>query len=109
MCKTNYIIADNIKRLRKQFNLTQEKFAELTDLSLRTIVNIETSKHFPKAKNIDPICEKLNIECFELFINHQKELSTNAKLAKINSILETLDEDKIENIYKIIIALSSDK
>ena len=102
MCKTNYIFADNLRKYRKQLDLTQEQFAELTDLSLRTIVNIETGKHFPKAKNIDKICEKLKIECFELFINSHNTIKNNSKIMKIVSLLNKLEENKLDRIYKIV-------
>ena len=102
MCKTNYIFADNLRRIRKNLGLSQEKFAELADLSMRTIVNIESGKHLPKAKNIDKICKKLNIECYEFFINRQKELSTNCKITEIVSMLNGFDENKLERIYKIV-------
>lgn len=51
----------------------------------------------------------MNIECFELFINHKKAISKNAKLAQINAMLKRFDEDKIENIYKIITAFIDKK
>ena len=103
MNEINNIIANNIKKYRKHLDLTQEQFAELTELSWKTIVNIETGKHFPKAKNIEKICKKLNIEYFELFIDNQQEISKNCKLNQIFYILNNLDENKIENIYKIIL------
>ena len=108
MCKIINILSDNIRTLRKRFGLTQEQFAELTELSLRNITNIENGQHLPKAKNIDKICEKLNIECFELFIDHKKVKSKNEKLIEINSMLERLDESQLDNVYKIISALSGE-
>lgn len=109
MCKSNYILADNLRRIRKKLDLSQEKFAEAVDLSMRTIVNIETGKHFPKAKNIDKICEKLNMECFELFIDRQKELSANCKITEIVSMLNGFDENKLDRIYKITETFLDDK
>ena len=109
MEKANYILAHNVRRIRKQLDLTQEKFAELIEVDMKTIVNIENGKHFPKAKTIDQICNKLGIECFELFIDHQKPSSKNEKLLEINVILEKFDEDKLENIYKIIMAFNDNK
>lgn len=108
MCKIINILSNNIRMLRKRLDLTQEQFAELAELSLRNITNIENGQHLPKAKNIDKICEKLNIECYELFIDHSKIKSKNEKLLEINSMLERLEEDQLENVYKIVSALSNE-
>ncbi len=101
MNKISNILAKNIKIIRKQLNLTQEQFAELTELSWKTVVNIESGKHFPKAINLDKICSKLNIEHFELFIDNDNNISKNAKLEKINSFLKNCDDIQLDNIYRI--------
>ena len=40
------IFSENIKRLRKEKNLTQEELAELSDLSISYVKQIESSKSF---------------------------------------------------------------
>ena len=40
------IFSENIKKLRKEKNLTQEELAELSDLSISYVKQIESSKSF---------------------------------------------------------------
>lgn len=59
-----YLVSRNLKRIRKEKGLTQEKLAELSNYSLGFIVNIESEKYyqtfslgtlwqFGKALNVD--------------------------------------------------------
>ena len=41
-----YLVSRNIKRVRKEKGLTQEKLAELSNYSLGFIMNIESEKYF---------------------------------------------------------------
>lgn len=59
-----YLVSRNLKRIRKEKGLTQEKLAELSNYSLGFIMNIESEKYyqtfslgtlwqFGKALNVD--------------------------------------------------------
>lgn len=59
-----YLVSRNLKRIRKEKGLTQEKLAELSNYSLEFIMNIESEKYyqtfslgtlwqFGKALNVD--------------------------------------------------------
>ena len=59
-----YLVSKNLKRLRKERGLTQEKLSELSNYSLGFIMNIESEKYyqtfslgtlwqFSKALNVD--------------------------------------------------------
>lgn len=59
-----YLVSRNLKRIRKEKRLTQEKLAELSNYSLGFIMNIESEKYyqtfslgtlwqFGKALNVD--------------------------------------------------------
>lgn len=60
----HYLVSRNLKRIRKEKGLTQEKLAELSNYSLGFIMNIESEKYyqtfslgtlwqFGKALNVD--------------------------------------------------------
>ncbi len=59
-------IADKIKKLRKDNNMTQEDLAEKMNVSRQTISKWETNMVIPDANNIVSICKLFNITTDEL-------------------------------------------
>lgn len=59
-------IADKIKKLRKDNNMTQEDLAEKMNVSRQTISKWETNIVIPDANNIVSICKLFNITTDEL-------------------------------------------
>lgn len=59
-------IADKIKKLRKDNNMTQEDLAEKMNVSRQTISKWETNAVIPDANNIVSICKLFNITTDEL-------------------------------------------
>lgn len=54
-------LGERIKRLRKEKGFTQEKFAELTKIEARSIVDIEAGKRNPTLKTLTKIAKALGI------------------------------------------------
>jgi len=52
-------LGEEIRKLRKERNLTQEKLAELTKIDPKSIVDIETGKRNPTLKTITKIAQAL--------------------------------------------------
>lgn len=62
------MIGKNIKRLRQQKKLSQEKLARLTDISLNTLTKIESGfTKRPSVQTIKKIADALGITIDELF------------------------------------------
>ena len=59
-------IAEKIKKLRKDNNMTQEDLAEKLNVSRQTISKWETNVVIPDADNIVSICKLFNITTDEL-------------------------------------------
>ena len=57
----------NLKLLRKNKNITQEKLSELIELHPRQLSKIETGSHFPSCKTIEKLCQALDISPKVLF------------------------------------------
>lgn len=57
----------NLKLLRKSHNLTQEKLAELTGITLRSIRNYENANHEPNSKSLLILARYFNVDPFYLF------------------------------------------
>lgn len=98
------IFGTNIRKLRKQMGLTQEKFAEIIGIQVRNLTDIENGKYMPTPQNIDKICQNLNIPVGFLF-KTPEELIDEDKIQKIDKIKEKLyilDNEKINIVYNIV-------
>lgn len=99
-------LGKKIKKLRIKKGLTQEKLAEMVDISQRTLSGIEIGENFMTADTLDRILKSLEVTADELFaLEHIKETSD-----LINEIIEKVrslegEPEKIETIYKITSAI----
>ena len=75
------IVASNIKRLRKERDMTQAQLAEMTDLSNTYIANIECGKTWISDTTLEKLSNALKVEFHVLFLEKTESLSdTNKKL-----------------------------
>ena len=91
---------------RQKKNLTQEKLAEELSKSTKTISQLETAKDGTSKRTDIDLMNFLGITPNILY----KEFITNPELKKkieISEKIETLPDDKIEAVYKIIDILKS--
>ena len=80
------IFGKNVRYYRFQNHMTQEKLAELTDLSPRYISNIENGSGNVALDTIELLAEALNVRYQDLFVTKTKEISikrVNMKKEKI--------------------------
>lgn len=98
-----------IKRLRQKEGLTQEQFAEKLNIATRTLAGIEIGESFVSAQTIENILNYTNISFEDFFISSHLR-PTEDLLNDIYIYLEEIknDRDKVENIYKVIKALSNE-
>ena len=59
--------AANVRRLRRERGLTQERLAELADLHMTDIARIETLRRDPGVKVVSKIAMGLEVETADLF------------------------------------------
>lgn len=72
------LIADKIKKLRKDNNMTQEDLADKLNVSRQTISKWETNVGVPDIDNIKAICNLFNISTDEL-LDYNNELVKKKK------------------------------
>ena len=70
----------NIKYYRYVNNYSQEKLADLSQLSPRYITDVERGLHCPTIPKIESIAKSLNIEPHELFINIERDIDVVNKM-----------------------------
>ncbi len=63
------IFSKNVKFYRYRKHLTQEKLANIMNVSTNYISRIESGKHTPTFEMTELLAHNLGIEPFELFIN----------------------------------------
>ena len=98
-----------IKKLRQKEGLTQEQFAEKINIATRTLAGIEIGESFVSAQTIENILSYADISFEDFFISSHLR-PTEDLLNDIYTYLNKNkdDRDKIENIYKVIKALSNE-
>ncbi|MBE6718986.1 MAG: helix-turn-helix transcriptional regulator [Ruminococcaceae bacterium] len=60
-------LGDAVKRARGKLNLTQNEVADLADVDVRTVLNIENYKGNPKMEVLYPLVRALKIDAREIF------------------------------------------
>ena len=93
------LVIDNIKRIRKEKGISQEKLAEACNTATSYIGLMEIYKNTPKLSTIERIANALEVDPLEIFVDKNKfslEQELNIQNKK-NSIL-LLIEKELDNI-----------
>lgn len=100
-------IGKKIKRIRLEKGFTQEKLAELIDISQKALSSIEVGENFLKAETLDKLLVALDITAEELFsTNHLKETSELLKMINKNIAQIGDNPEKLEIIYNLTRSLN---
>lgn len=70
--KLRLIFRNNVKFYRKQLKLSQEKLAELSDLSTNYIGDIERTNRKVTIDTIEKVAKGLNVDPALLLVNREK-------------------------------------
>ena len=92
MDKIQSCLASNMKRYRKQLNLSQEKLAENAGASANYIAMIESGRYFPSLPMLRQIARALNVDSLDLFDKSGFEFQK----------MEILRKELLENMSKVI-------
>lgn len=98
------LLGKRLREIRKRRGINQEKLAELIDVDPTTISNIENGKNYPSMINLENIIKVLGVTFTEVFDFEHKNSNENL-INQINNVLKN-NPDKIEDFYKIIMALT---
>ena len=101
----------NLRRVRKEANLTQEQLADVCDVSVSTIRKLENGFQKISAYVVKLYCDACNVRATEIIpptITIQKHLAENSKMIDaIVTDLQALDNESLELIHVITQHLSS--
>ena len=99
------VLAANIKENRRKKGFTQEKLAEMADMSLNYLAILELARKFPSGEMLERLAKALEIEAHELFFvapspqNELEKLRDEIKSDINNAFGERVDQ-AIANVSK---------
>jgi len=85
--KIRQILAQNLKKRRESLGLSQERLAELTNLSVQTINTIEGCRMWISDKTITRLAKALKVEIFQLFVPYHSNKNETGE-SQVNVLLE---------------------
>jgi transcriptional regulator with XRE-family HTH domain len=81
------VLAENIKKYRKNFGYSQEKLAEKAGLSAQTLNDIEGCRRWLSAKTMTKLAKALNIAEYQLLVPDIGESSDNSRKSSLKSLI----------------------
>ena len=105
--QVNKNIGNNVKLLRTAKGLTQEQLAEAIGLERKSVTAIETGRTFISCEVLVNLSNFFNVEPAVFFKSTFVEETDKTKNLKkeITRLLSDCNEDFVERIYNVIIAL----
>ena len=97
------ILSKNLKAQRNKLGISQEKFAEISGLSIQTINDIEGGRRWVSDKSITKLSAALHLECYQLLIpdftsqNKKDTTPTQHLLGLKKKLLKGIDSQIDEN------------
>jgi transcriptional regulator with XRE-family HTH domain len=93
------LVIDNIKCIRKEKGVSQEKLAEACNTAISYIGLMEIYKNVPKLSTIERIANALNVDPLEFFKDKNKlPLEQEAKIQNKKKSILLLIEKELDNI-----------
>jgi len=98
------LLALNIKIMRKKYGFSQEKLAEITDLSTQTISDIEGCRTWVSDKTLEKLANVLNVDIFQLFIPEGEDTGNTEtqfynRLIKLGTEIKNDIDKKLDQFY----------
>ncbi len=89
-------LGSRIKRLRSIRGITQEKLAELCNVSPSCVSRWERGSLYPRRDSLEALAKALDAEPGELFCISENPLSHNQLINETVILMEKLDQDEQE-------------
>ncbi len=96
------VLADNIRRLRKERDMTQSDLAEAIDVSVASIQNYESERIWPSIETVVALAEKFDVTETELFRDPNFRPDSGSVLSEFGRLLAQANPIAIEHALKIL-------
>ncbi|MDE6662763.1 MAG: helix-turn-helix domain-containing protein [Lachnospiraceae bacterium] len=104
MSETKSIIGNRIRNLRMSHKLTQAQFAELIDISVNFLSEIENGKKGMSQDTLYKLCSKFAVSADYILFGIEPD-STNISSSMIIEYANSLDHDELEALSNYITSL----
>jgi len=100
------ILAVNLKEQRKMLGLSQEKLAEMANISWQTVNSIECHRTWVSDKTLESLADALKIESFQLLLPSEnilkKSINSDEAVKKLVKIKRSFDDsfNEVVNLIK---------
>ena len=93
------LLALNIKELRKKNSFSQEKLAEIVNLSAQSISDIEGCRTWVGDKTMEKLAKAFNVDIYQLFIPPDENNGNDSETILYNRLLKlrTAMKEDIDN------------
>jgi transcriptional regulator with XRE-family HTH domain len=81
------ILAGNIKRYRKKFGYSQEKFAEKAHLAAQTLKDIEGCRRWVSSRTMTKLAKALNIAEYQLLVPQDGQTAETTRKSSLTSLI----------------------
>lgn len=98
------LMGQKIKTLRSSKQLTQEKFAELIDLSVRQMGKIETGKCYPSLETLKKIAGLFDLT-LDVLLDTDYYDEPEVLRAKIHDKVDKINETQLRLLYRVASSL----
>lgn len=95
------IFGKKIKSIRRAREITQEKLADLSGLSLQYIGEIERGRRNPSLTSIEQLSKALDIPMAELFSLEEFRLAPDELRTILVRQIESADEDRLRIFFSM--------
>ncbi len=103
MAEFTHPLGDTIRYARNQQNLSQAKLAEIANIDVRTVLNIENYKGNPKMEVLFPLIRALNIDPNEIF--YPERSFENSETNYLHFLIDTCNEYELAALHSVIVPL----
>ena len=100
MLDYSHSLGDAVKRARGDLGLTQREVADMADIDVRTVLNIENYKGNPKLVVLFPLIRALKIDASEIF--HPEMQRNSPALQRLRLLIEDCNEEEATALMPVI-------
>ncbi len=104
------LLGKKVKRLRKLRGYTQEKFAEIIDITPRNLNRIESGENFVTSETLDKILSALNVSADILF-SYEHLKNTKDIVSEIYSFIDKIKTNpkQLEKAHRLLRIIVEDE
>lgn len=103
MSNIKYLLGKRIKELRLRRKYTQEKLAEMSNIEIPSLSNIENGKNYPNSETLLKISNALDVRPFELFM-FDYYLPKEIMIEEMINLMQE-NEDLAQKMYKYFLCI----